>query len=198
LEETNEIHTFRIRIAIKGTRPLVWRLLEVPSNITFDAFHHVLQLVFGWSNSEDFEFNAHGYTICNHAHHERMTIIAASEVLLSEVLHQRLDKMHYTYNLFSSWLYVLRLDEIVPYKGNQVICIEGKNACPIEDIGGVFGHNHLISAYLSDSLAMRRQLEWIDEAYRPFAFNVMETNSRLELLDEYIANWQSFFKKLQK
>ncbi len=198
MEETNEVQTFKIRIAVKGTRPLVWRLLEVPSTMCFDTFHHVIQVAFGWSNAEDFEFNANGYLICNHCHHDRLATIPAKEVLLSDVLHQRLDKMHYTYNLFTSWLHVFRLDEILPYQGPQVRCVDGKNACPIEDIGGIFGHNHLTRAYLSDNPLIRRQLDWIDADYQPFSFNLTAANSRLEELNTYIGNWESFFHKLQK
>ena len=52
LKNYNKIYTYRLRIAIKGTIPLIWRLIEVPSNISLEKLHHILQLSFGWDNAD--------------------------------------------------------------------------------------------------------------------------------------------------
>jgi hypothetical protein len=40
-----------LTVSQRGTTPPVWRRLEVPSAITLDQLHHVLQEAFGWSGT---------------------------------------------------------------------------------------------------------------------------------------------------
>ena len=40
-----------LTVSLRGTTPTVWRRLEVPSAITLDQLHEVLQEAFGWSDT---------------------------------------------------------------------------------------------------------------------------------------------------
>lgn len=39
---------FRIKIELKDSEPLVWRILEVPSNICLERFSEVVEVAMGW------------------------------------------------------------------------------------------------------------------------------------------------------
>lgn len=42
---------FHFRVTLRDvSEPVVWREIDVPATYTFDQFHKVLQLVFGWSD----------------------------------------------------------------------------------------------------------------------------------------------------
>jgi len=46
----------QLRIELKGVKPLVWRRLLVPENITLAKLHGILQIAMGWSNSHLHEY----------------------------------------------------------------------------------------------------------------------------------------------
>jgi len=196
LKNYNKIYTYRLRIAIKGTIPLIWRLIEVPSNISLEKLHHILQLSFGWDNAEDFEFTALGYTICNHDFNERNEIILAKEVEIKDVFTSVKDKIYYNYNLFNNWNHVIRLDGIFPFSGKTVKCLIGKNASPLGEAGSVIGHNNLVRAFFSNNSIIRQQLEYINEDFNPLYFNILETNLKLLKLESYIRSWEKIRAKV--
>ena len=196
MKNYNKIYTYRLRIAIKGTIPLIWRLIEVPSNISLEKLHHILQLSFGWDNAEDFEFTALGYTICNHDFNETKEIILAKEVEIKDVFTSIKDKIYYNYNLFNNWNHVIRLDGIFPFSGKTVKCLIGKNASPLDEAGSVIGHNNLVRAFFSNNSIIRQQLEYINEDFNPLYFNILETNLKLLKLESYIRSWEKIRAKV--
>lgn len=54
----NKTKIFRFRVTLQDLdNPVVWREIEVPATYTFEQFHKVLQIVFGWSDYHLYEFN---------------------------------------------------------------------------------------------------------------------------------------------
>lgn len=44
----------RIKIELKDSEPLVWRILEVPSNICLERFSEVVEVAMGWLSFASF------------------------------------------------------------------------------------------------------------------------------------------------
>jgi len=60
--EKNKIMTYQFKILLKGvSNPKVWRRVVVPANFTFDQFHKVIQMAFGWEFSHLYFFSPTGY-----------------------------------------------------------------------------------------------------------------------------------------
>ena len=49
-----------LRIELLDVRPLVWRRLRVPANITLPKLHRVFQAALGWTNRHLHEFVING------------------------------------------------------------------------------------------------------------------------------------------
>jgi hypothetical protein len=46
-----DVVTYRVRIDLRGTRPPLWRRLELTSNLFLDQVHEIIQVAFGWTDS---------------------------------------------------------------------------------------------------------------------------------------------------
>ena len=45
------VRGFRIRVDLQGTKPPVWRRIEVPGDILLPRLHEVIQAAMGWSDT---------------------------------------------------------------------------------------------------------------------------------------------------
>jgi len=45
-----------VRIELRGSDPLIWRQIEVPTSITLDVLHDVIQIAMGWRDCHPWEF----------------------------------------------------------------------------------------------------------------------------------------------
>ncbi|MGO8853730.1 IS1096 element passenger TnpR family protein [Mycobacterium sp.] len=49
--------TLRVRVDLAGTKPPVWRRLELASELFLDEVHEIIQAAFGWTDSHLHRFN---------------------------------------------------------------------------------------------------------------------------------------------
>ena len=50
----------RLRVELRDERPPVWREVIVPSGITLDLLHDVIQVVMGWEDRHVYQFEQAG------------------------------------------------------------------------------------------------------------------------------------------
>jgi Plasmid pRiA4b ORF-3-like protein len=43
--------TYKLKVTLMGTKPVIWRRLLVPGNANLGWLHAVLQVAMGWTNS---------------------------------------------------------------------------------------------------------------------------------------------------
>jgi Plasmid pRiA4b ORF-3-like protein len=53
-DEPEEIAT--VRIELRGSSPVIWRQVEVPTSITLKVLHNVIQAAMGWFDCHLWEF----------------------------------------------------------------------------------------------------------------------------------------------
>lgn len=72
-------------------------------------------------------------------------------------------------------------DEGEPESGVEYpVCLTGRRACPPEDCGGVFGYEHLLEVAADPEHEDREEMEeWIDQEWKPAAFDLDEVNAAL-------------------
>lgn len=52
----DEVVTYRVRVDLTGTKPPLWRRLELASDLFLNEVHDVIQTAFGWTDSHLHEF----------------------------------------------------------------------------------------------------------------------------------------------
>ena len=148
-------HAFRVRIDLLDTDPPIWRLIEVPSTLTLEALHPILQTAMGWTDS-----HLHGFCLGDpqiHRQVERYVTafdieegeegVAEADVRLDEVLQNPGDELRYTYDFGDGWDHLLRLESLRPrtVQDPPAALLDGRRACPPEDCGGPYGYTESLA-----------------------------------------------------
>jgi hypothetical protein len=193
-----DILTYRLRIDLMGTKPPLWRRLELASDLFLDQVHEIIQVSFGWTDSHLHQFSsgpAHygpdtEHYLCPYQVEERDTGIPEKDVRLDEVLVNAGDKLFYDYDFGDDWQHTIRLEAVLSAKDSapRAVCVAGHRDGPAEDCGGVYAHE-LISAATDpgnpdhvDAVAEFDSFcgESADvEGMRPTPFDISETNEAL-------------------
>ncbi len=157
--------TYRIRVDLLDTDPTIWRLIEVPSTLTLDSLHPILQTAMGWTDSHLHQFMLADPQV--HGPVERYLTafdieegdegVAEADVRLDEVLKAVGDELRYTYDFGDGWDHLLRLDTRSPRADQDppAALLDGQRACPPEDCGGPHGYDELLML-LADAVDGRR------------------------------------------
>jgi hypothetical protein len=130
-----------VKVNLYGAKPPVWRRLEIPSAMTLDLVHEVLQVAFGWE-----DFHLHGFeTVCGEfgepSHDDGWSRRGdESTVALAQVAAEEKAKVVYTYDFGDDWRHDLVVEKIVPASPGVAYprCIAGRGEAPLEDSGGIW------------------------------------------------------------
>jgi hypothetical protein len=147
--------TYRVRVDLNGTKPPLWRRLELASDLFLDQVHEIMQVAFGWTDSHLHQFGsgpAHydpesEHYLCPFQVEEGDPGVPEEDVRLDEVLTEPGDKLFYEYDFGDGWQHTIRLEAILirSSPAPRAVCITGRRDGPPEDCGGV-GAYELISA----------------------------------------------------
>ncbi len=184
---------FQLKITLKGTKPPIWRRVQVDRFTTFEQLHYTIQIAMGWTNSHLHEFNIKGYRIAETNKeldkYFRDKLTDASTVTLDSLISNTKEKFTYVYDFGDNWHHEILVEKILARdtKIKYPICIAGKLNCPPEDCGGIGGFYELLDI-IDDNQHPEREdmLEWLGEPYNAEYFDKDKINQRLSLLNNYI------------
>jgi Plasmid pRiA4b ORF-3-like protein len=155
-ERRADVVTYRVRVDLTGTKPPLWRRLELASDMFLDELHDVLQVAFGWTDSHLHRFGAGKeyyrrdteYYLSPFEVEEGEVGVPEDEVRLDEVLVDVGDKLFYAYDFGDDWQHTVRLEAVLPRDEGapRAVCTAGKRPGPPEDCGGVPGYELSIAA----------------------------------------------------
>jgi hypothetical protein len=181
---------FQFKVTLKYSDPPIWRRFLVLSDISFDYFHRILQLVMGWEDYHVYEFIVRGERIVNpegakpSLFHDKLT--STIEVSLDQRLKRIGSKFQYIYDFGDNWEHEIIFEKRLPFDENQPlpICLEGEMACPPEDCGGINGFYQkleIISAppENDEDEDIQSIREWMGD-YNPDIFDINTVNQSLE------------------
>ncbi|MGW6485393.1 plasmid pRiA4b ORF-3 family protein [Streptomyces sp. NPDC055059] len=176
------IHT--IKVTLRGSRPPIWRRLEVPSGTTLQQLHHLIQVAFGW---EDYHMWAFETPQDRYGTADReLGIRSAAAKRLDQVAPHTGDRFGYTYDFGDNWEHDILVEAVEDAEPGTAYprCLTGRRACPPEDCGGVWGYEYLIEI-LADPAHEEHddRLEWLGldpaDQFDPAAFDLAEVNTAL-------------------
>ena len=173
---------YQIKVTLRESKPLIWRRVQVPGNITLHKLHMILQSVMGWTNSHLYRFDIAGtqYSIPDPVEDDfsELHFVDSRRSRLSKVVSLEKAGFTYEYDFGDSWNHEILVEKMLPPEpGVQYpVCLAGKRACPPEDCGGIYGYYECLEALKNpDDPDYADRLEWIGD-YDPDDFDPHRVN----------------------
>jgi len=146
-----DVMIFHVRVDLKGSKPRIWRRLELRSDLTLDVVHRVLQAAFSWTDTHLWRFSLGGEPfsragqefLCpwdvEEEEFEDDGALPASDVRLDETMQDAGDTLHYVYDYGDSWELTLGVEAVSADGADKpsAVVVAGRRAAPPEDCGGV-------------------------------------------------------------
>ncbi|WP_114784266.1 plasmid pRiA4b ORF-3 family protein [Botryobacter ruber] len=178
---------YQLQIALKGFKPKIWRRVLVPSNMLLSDLHKVIQTTMGWTNSHLHQFIKDRTFYAEKSEDDdfwdEMDNVDYKKIKVSDLLKAEKDKMVYEYDFGDGWEHDVILEKILPMDKNTTlpICLTGKNSCPPEDCGGVWGYAEMLEVLKNPKHEEYESIvEWLGEEFDPTYFDKNEVNEMLQ------------------
>lgn len=149
--DPNTVYQFKITLV--ESKPPIWRRIQV-EDCTLDKLHEHIQTAMGWTNSHLHHFRIgeqlYGDPMLMEENMEEMGYKDSTRTNISKIVPKtgKRFKFSYEYDFGDSWEHEI-LFEGCPKKkpGKEYpVCLEGKRACPPEDVGGNGGFYEFLEA----------------------------------------------------
>ncbi|TDO30008.1 pRiA4b ORF-3-like protein [Kribbella sp. VKM Ac-2527] len=173
--------TYRLKVVLRGTKPPVWRRIQVPGTITLAGLHAVIQTAMGWTNSHLHEFEIAGRDYGEIDPDAPEDLLEAADFTLEKVARKG-DKFDYLYDFGDGWRHQVTVEQVLPASDEPVTvqCLAGRRNCPPEDVGGTGGYEDFLEAYLDPAHEdHRRYRDWLGDGFDPDAFDRASINADL-------------------
>lgn len=186
---TKSFTLYTLRAQIRDISPPIWRRIQVEGFISLRKLHHILQAAFGWSGS-----HLHEYEIeyNRYARFEDDDVLESMDpdatfddrkTKLQKVLWPGLSFV-YEYDFGDGWKHdiVVETMEFIESEPQGVAhIVAGERACPLEDVGGPWGYENLLSALRGHSRSEEaKELRvWAGEGFDPEMFDRRAANAVL-------------------
>ncbi len=179
---------FTLRVSLKGTEPEVWREIVVHESLSFYDLHEVIQVAMGWYNCHlfAFQFGRDIRLSCVDPNESFGMIeeLDAARYKLSKFVEKPRQKFTYEYDFGDTWIHEIKVVKVTPVEGKPLFkstILDGANACPPEDCGGIPGFHNLKLAIADPKHPDHKDLkEWLGFDFDPTKFNLKEVHNILE------------------
>lgn len=188
-----------LKLTLAGSRPVIWRRVEVHSGLTLHDLHYVVQCAFAWTDSHLYHFLVSpGGKLTRAALRdaERYHVLPpdpifgdedvddrrADEALVVRIFTPECGRIVYEYDFGDSWEHVVKLEKRSPGGDPDHLprCLAGENAAPLDDMGGVAGYYEWVEALRDPAHEMHDEaIEWLGDDFDPSRFDLDATNKRL-------------------
>ncbi len=160
-----------VKITLMESRPPIWRTLLIPADYNFFTLHVAIQDAFGWEDSHLHQFHTADpyrrvgeYQRIGFPIPEMEDLTDGRKTKLFQFLRRQKDKMWYEYDFGDSWIHEITVEKILSSdpKIKYPHLVDGANACPPEDCGGIGGYEHLLEVLANPKDKEHQEmLEWL-------------------------------------
>jgi hypothetical protein len=177
---------YQLKVTLLGSRPPIWRRLQVSARTNLETLHEILQIAFGWTNS-----HLHQFLIGEERYSLPEFGLAEFGDEIKNERRARLDqfgleakkKLIYEYDFGDGWEHQVVVEKVIEKEPGAKYprCVGGKRSGPPEDCGGVWGYERLQEVIKDpEDEEHESMLEWLGEGFDSEAFDLEEINEELK------------------
>jgi hypothetical protein len=173
---------YQLKVNLMGSRPPIWRRLQVRGDTTLAELHSVLQTAMGWTNSHLHQFVVRNVAYAD-PHFKLEHAQSTRQITVSRVAPRVGASFVYEYDFGDGWTHKITVEKILPPGEAALphpVCLTGKRACPPEDCGGVGGYENFLEAIADPNHPEHEDMvDWIGDDFDPEAFDLEAVNHAL-------------------
>lgn len=173
---------YELTITLKHLDPPVWRKVLVDPDIRLDALHEIIQVAMGWEDAHLHAFHNKGRTFMIDPEDDFGESDSELDFTLRDLAPHVGDHIEYEYDFGDGWQHEIKVTGVLEFGSRMQVpsVIEGENACPPEDCGGVWGYLDMLKAF-SDSHHPEHDevVDWLGEEFDPLVFDLEAANTLL-------------------
>lgn len=175
---------YQLNVALEDIRPLIWRRIQVRSDMTLPRLHRTLQIVMGWEDSHLHEFRIDGKNYAEpdpEDHHFGRDVAGESRVRVGAVLSDAGCSFEYVYDFGDNWRHDILVEAILPVtpRKRYPVCLGGARSAPPEDVGGAGGYERYLKALYDPKHENRKAMLAWRGRFDPEYFPITAVNRRL-------------------
>jgi hypothetical protein len=191
--KTKDDRIFQLKVTLNGSKPPIWRRVQVRADTRLGDLHAILQAVMGWDDSHLHQFIVEGeyYGVPTDDDFDEM--MDEDKFTLTQVVGGEKSKIVYEYDFGDGWMHDMVVEKILPPdRGAKLpMCIDGQRACPPEDCGGLWGFYDLLETVRDPKHPEHDELsEWLGDEYDPEAFDLDGINGLLSQVHKQPRIWR--------
>jgi hypothetical protein len=167
-----------LRVSLREVEPEVWRRIVVPSETPLPKLARILEQVMGWEGYHLHMFNVGG-VLFGVPDEDADYVINEKAATVKHVLPEVGASLQWDYDFGDGWEHDVVVEAIEsPEKGTRYpACLDGANACPPEDCGGVGGYEELSRALADPNDSEHEHMvDWAPDGFDPKAFDLTVAN----------------------
>jgi hypothetical protein len=184
---------YQLKITLKGIKPPIWRRIQV-KECTLNELHEHIQTAMGWTNSHlhQFEIDGEPYGDPRLMEDDSEGMEDSTATKLRDIVPEdgRRFRFRYEYDFGDDWQHEILFEGCLPAEkaGRYPLCIDGKRACPPEDVGGVYGYGEYLEAMADPKHERHKEfMEW-GGRFDPETFDVRAVTKRMQ---EGVPDWRN-------
>jgi Plasmid pRiA4b ORF-3-like protein len=176
---------YQLKITLDNIRPPIWRRILAPEDVTLADLHEIIQRAMGWEN-----YHLHMFTIAGQVYGDPeddetgdIGTVNEKRYRLNQLGLREKAKFSYEYDFGDGWEHTILLEKILPADASirYPVCLTGKRACPLEDVGGAWGYEEFLEI-LADPKHEEHDhyVEWSGGDFDSEVFDLDEVNQSLQ------------------
>lgn len=178
---------YQLRLALDGSRPPIWRRLEVRDG-HLERLGEIIRAVMGWRSAEYWLFDVRGQVYGPLREEpdpdDDITVEDPTRFKLSGVLRQGIKKFHYIQDQAAMWDHVIEIEATLDLDPTATYprCLDGRMANPPAAAGGLVDYYRLLDAMRDPHHIDDEATAALGAGFDPAAFDPAEVNARLAAL----------------
>ena len=178
---------YQLKISLLNSKPSIWKRIQLDSDTLLPDLHKIIQTSMGWTNSHLHQFIHNDKTYAAPDTWGDLNSRDYQKIKIDKILLHEKDKMIYEYDFGDGWRHEIILEKTLEKadKDKLPLCIAGKNACPPEDCGGIWGYMNLLEIMRDPKHEEYKEMkDWLGGDLEPSEFDKEEVTEMLQS-DDY-------------